>query len=48
MDNIDYVRVVRDCHRMSLGFLGHVRTEGQLGTTLVVPSDARRNSWTFL
>ena len=36
------VRVVRDCHHMSLGFLGQLRTGGQLGTTLVVLSDARR------
>jgi len=42
------VNVVQDCHHMSLGFLGQLRTGGQLGTTLVVPSDGRGNSWTFL
>jgi len=42
------VRDFWDCHHMSLGFLGQLRTGGQLGTTVVVPSDARGNSWTFL
>jgi len=38
------VRDFWDCHHMSLGFFGQLKTGGQLGTTVVVPSDARGNS----